>query len=70
MMSNVVSFKNLSSFLPEASFYQGSTEFRCFSDGKSIPLEHVNDDYCDCADGSDEPGKLKLILNYLFIGLQ
>ncbi|XP_059168409.1 glucosidase 2 subunit beta-like isoform X1 [Physella acuta] len=42
--------------IEKAAFYQGSTTFRCLSDGKSIPLEHVNDDYCDCADGSDEPG--------------
>ncbi|GFO34808.1 glucosidase 2 subunit beta, partial [Plakobranchus ocellatus] len=41
--------------LEKAPFYDG-TEFRCFSNGKTIPMEHVNDDYCDCEDGSDEPG--------------
>ncbi|KAH9498447.1 hypothetical protein Btru_007504 [Bulinus truncatus] len=39
-----------------ASFYQGGTDFRCISTGKIIPLDHINDDYCDCEDGSDEPG--------------
>ncbi|CAL1534375.1 unnamed protein product [Lymnaea stagnalis] len=42
--------------IEKASFYQGGTEFRCFSNGKTIPFDHVNDDYCDCEDGSDEPG--------------
>lgn len=42
--------------LEKASFYQGGTEFRCLSNGKSIPMSYVNDDYCDCEDGSDEPG--------------
>ncbi|KAK3796942.1 hypothetical protein RRG08_032244 [Elysia crispata] len=41
--------------LEKASFYVG-TEFKCLSNGKTIPMEHVNDDYCDCEDGSDEPG--------------
>jgi protein kinase C substrate 80K-H len=41
--------------IEKASFY-GGPEFKCLSDGEPIPMNHVNDDYCDCADGSDEPG--------------
>jgi hypothetical protein len=29
--------------------------FRCVSSGEEFPISHVNDDYCDCKDGSDEP---------------
>lgn len=42
--------------LEKASFYEGGTQFKCLSNGKVIPMDHVNDDYCDCEDGSDEPG--------------
>ncbi|KAL6073170.1 Glucosidase 2 subunit beta [Balamuthia mandrillaris] len=35
--------------------YEGET-FSCKSDGKVLPISRVNDDFCDCADGSDEPG--------------
>lgn len=29
--------------------------FHCILGNLEIPMEHVNDDYCDCDDGSDEP---------------
>ena len=31
-------------------------EFACFDGSKKIPFSAVNDDYCDCRDGTDEPG--------------
>ncbi|KAG5502150.1 hypothetical protein GH5_05098 [Leishmania sp. Ghana 2012 LV757] len=30
--------------------------FRCLDDSTTIPFSSVNDEICDCADGSDEPG--------------
>ena len=33
--------------------------FRCIDGSKSMPMARVNDDYCDCLDGSDEPGLLQ-----------
>lgn len=30
--------------------------FTCFDKSKTIPLDRLNDGYCDCPDGSDEPG--------------
>lgn len=38
------------------SLYDLSKPFSCFDGSAIIPIEHVNDDYCDCNDGSDEPG--------------
>ncbi|CAG5929267.1 unnamed protein product [Menidia menidia] len=37
-------------------FYRERKSFLCIDGSKMIPFEQVNDDYCDCADGSDEPG--------------
>ncbi|GLI63943.1 hypothetical protein VaNZ11_007084 [Volvox africanus] len=41
-----------------ASHYSGhGGTFTCISGiPKTIPFARVNDDYCDCSDGSDEPG--------------
>lgn len=45
--------------LSQASLYEdraGSGQFVCLDGRKVIHRERVNDDYCDCEDGSDEPG--------------
>lgn len=31
-------------------------EFICFDGSRVLSADKVNDDYCDCSDGSDEPG--------------
>ena len=39
-----------------AGYFAGGDVFAC-SDGQGqVPISQLNDDYCDCADGSDEPG--------------
>lgn len=42
--------------LAKASLYSPTKDFTCFDGTATIPFSHVNDDYCDCFDGSDEPG--------------
>lgn len=42
--------------LSRASLYPPEKDFTCFDGSKSVPFSQVNDDYCDCLDGSDEPG--------------
>ncbi|XP_037086930.1 glucosidase 2 subunit beta-like [Pollicipes pollicipes] len=39
-----------------ASLYTSSDTFTCLDGSDTVPFGYINDDYCDCADGSDEPG--------------
>ena len=40
-----------------AKFYKATDSFTCISNPSiKIDVSQVNDDYCDCPDGSDEPG--------------
>lgn len=43
--------------LKERSFYIAiEGKFTCFKSGEVIEFSKVNDNYCDCADSTDEPG--------------
>jgi protein kinase C substrate 80K-H len=42
--------------------------WRCLDDSHVIPWTAVNDDYCDCPDGSDEPGTISMFLPALSLG--
>lgn len=44
-------------FVTDKRFYRERKSFLCIDGSRMIPFEQVNDDYCDCEDGSDEPGK-------------
>ncbi|GAB6032758.1 hypothetical protein CHUAL_011625 [Chamberlinius hualienensis] len=38
------------------TFYNPEIDFTCLDGSLVIPFRYVNDDFCDCIDGSDEPG--------------
>ncbi|KAL2101543.1 hypothetical protein ACEWY4_003304 [Coilia grayii] len=42
--------------LTKRQFYEENKPFTCLDGSRTIPFDRVNDDYCDCKDGSDEPG--------------
>ncbi|XP_054162676.1 glucosidase 2 subunit beta-like isoform X2 [Oppia nitens] len=42
--------------LDKKIFYDANKDFQCLDGSASVPFMLVNDDYCDCDDGSDEPG--------------
>lgn len=40
----------------DAAHYMPGKTFKCLRSSGVISYDQVNDDYCDCKDGSDEPG--------------
>ncbi|KAG9343677.1 hypothetical protein JZ751_013055 [Albula glossodonta] len=42
--------------LSKREFYPENKPFTCLDGSRTIPFDRVNDDYCDCTDGTDEPG--------------
>lgn len=42
--------------LSKRQFYEENKPFTCLDGSRTISFDRVNDDYCDCKDGSDEPG--------------
>lgn len=42
--------------LSRASLYAPTETFTCLDGSHTMPYAHLNDDYCDCRDGTDEPG--------------
>jgi len=59
---SMVSASHVRGVRPElASKYepQAGQLFQCLDGTKNIPWEAVNDNFCDCSDGSDEPGAYK-----------
>lgn len=42
--------------LSRLPLYSPDKDFTCLDGSLTIPFQQVNDDYCDCPDGTDEPG--------------
>lgn len=48
----------------ERPLYEEDKPFTCLDGSRTISFDRVNDDYCDCQDGSDEPGLYALNAEY------
>ncbi|XP_008208849.1 glucosidase 2 subunit beta [Nasonia vitripennis] len=52
--------------LSKLSLYFPDQDFECLDGSLIIPYARINDDYCDCADGSDEPGTAACTNGYFY----
>jgi protein kinase C substrate 80K-H len=46
-------------------YKKASSSFACLDGSKSVPSTYLNDNFCDCADGSDEPGGRGALGSYI-----
>ncbi|XP_034933878.1 glucosidase 2 subunit beta [Chelonus insularis] len=52
--------------LPKSPLYNPEKDFECLDGSRRITFNKVNDDYCDCGDGSDEPGTAACYNGFFF----
>ncbi|KAH0537889.1 glucosidase 2 subunit beta [Cotesia glomerata] len=50
----------------KSPLYNPKKDFSCLDGSRIITFDKVNDDYCDCGDGSDEPGTAACSNGYFF----
>ena len=55
-MASCSTIRGLDPALADRYLPSADGQFRCLDGKKSVPYTSLNDDYCDCLDGSDEPG--------------
>ncbi|KAG9394521.1 Glucosidase II beta subunit-like [Carpediemonas membranifera] len=58
--------RGLSPDAPIEAYDPSQANFTCLDGSRTIPMAWVNDDYCDCPDGSDEPGTSACTGNLFF----
>lgn len=46
----------------EAHYVLSKEKFTCTDGSRTVPISQLNDGYCDCYDGSDEPGMHLLLI--------
>jgi hypothetical protein len=51
----ILEFEVVSVVVADEKYYQ-SDVIKCKDGSKSFTRDRVNDDFCDCVDGTDEPG--------------
>ncbi|KAJ6383572.1 hypothetical protein OIU78_026960 [Salix suchowensis] len=56
LVLSVHSFSPLLGIHPLDEKYFGSQVIKCKDDSKSFSRDRLNDNFCDCLDGTDEPG--------------